>query len=45
MKKVTIAKKAPKMASGGAVKCWPGYKKQGSKIGKSGKTVNNCVKK
>lgn len=34
-----------KMASGGAVKCWPGYKKQGSKIGQTGKTVNNCVKK
>lgn len=35
-----------KMANGGsAQKCWPGYKKQGSKVGKSGKVVNNCVKK
>ena len=24
--------------------CWPGYKKQGMKRGKSGKMVNNCVK-
>lgn len=43
MRKTT---KVPKMAAGGkAVKCWPGYKKQGSKVGKSGKVVNNCVKK
>lgn len=27
------------------MKCWDGYKKQGTKIGKSGKVVNNCVKK
>ena len=26
-----------------AKKCWPGYKKQGTKMGKSG-VVNNCVK-
>ena len=26
-----------------AQKCWPGYKKQGTKMGKSG-MVNNCVK-
>jgi len=26
-----------------AQKCWPGYKKQGTKMGKSG-VVNNCVK-
>ena len=26
-----------------AKKCWPGYKKQGTKMGKSG-IVNNCVK-
>lgn len=39
-------KTTPKMANGGSTqKCWPGYKKQGSKIGQSGKTVNNCVKK
>ncbi len=38
--------KVPKMAAGGkAVKCWPGYTKQGTKIGKGGKVVNNCVKK
>lgn len=38
--------KTSKVANGGkAVKCWPGYKKQGSKVGKSGKVVNNCVKK
>ena len=24
--------------------CWDGYKKQGTKIGKDGKVVNNCVK-
>lgn len=35
-----------KMKNGGvAQKCWPGYKKQGSKMGKSGRIVNNCVKK
>lgn len=27
------------------MKCWDGYKKQGTKIGRSGKVVNNCVKK
>jgi len=37
--------KIKKITNGGAVKCWTGYKKQGSKVGKSGKTVNNCVKK
>lgn len=26
------------------MKCWDGYRKQGTKIGKSGKVVNNCVK-
>ena len=24
--------------------CWDGYKKVGTKIGKNGQTVNNCVK-
>lgn len=34
------------MINGGITKkCWPGYKKQGSKLGKSGRMVNNCVKK
>ena len=28
-----------------AQKCWDGYEKRGTKKGKSGKTVNNCVKK
>jgi len=27
-----------------AQKCWPGYEKKGTKRGKSGKMVNNCVK-
>ena len=26
-------------------KCWDGYEKRGTKKGKSGKVVNNCVKK
>ena len=26
------------------IKCWDGYRKQGTKIGKTGKKVNNCVK-
>lgn len=26
------------------MKCWDGYRKQGTKIGRSGKVVNNCVK-
>lgn len=40
----------PKKKNGGSIKakngikCWTGYKKQGTKT-KSGKTVNNCVKK
>jgi len=25
--------------------CWEGYEKRGTKKGKGGKTVNNCVKK
>jgi len=25
--------------------CWEGYEKRGTKKGKNGKTVNNCVKK
>lgn len=37
--------KPSKKSSGSKVKCWPGFKKQGSKVGKSGKVVNNCVKK
>ena len=45
MARQTKASKTPKMMSGGSTKCWPGYKKQGSKIGRSGKTVNNCIKK
>ena len=32
------------MKSGGGIKCWTGYEKQGTKM-KGGKTVNNCVKK
>lgn len=28
-----------------AKKCWDGYEKRGTKKGKGGKTVNNCVKK
>lgn len=40
------AKARLKMSKGGFAKsCWPGYEKQGSKIGQSGNTVNNCVKK
>ena len=27
------------------MKCWKGYKKQGTKKLSSGKVVNNCVKK
>lgn len=26
-------------------KCWDGYEKRGTKKGKNGKAVNNCVKK
>lgn len=26
------------------IKCWKGYRKQGTKKGKHGKRVNNCVK-
>lgn len=37
--------KSSKKSSGTQVKCWDGYIKQGSKVGKSGKIVNNCVKK
>ena len=28
-----------------AKSCWTGYEKRGTKKGKGGKTVNNCVKK
>ena len=42
MRKLTKSSKATK--SGGSKKCWPGYKKQGSKT-MYGKTYNNCVKK
>ena len=38
------AGKKPKMKSGGAKKCWPGYQKKGTKT-MYGKTYNNCVKK
>lgn len=38
------AGKTPKMKSGGAKKCWPGYQKKGTKT-MYGKTYNNCVKK
>jgi hypothetical protein len=34
----------PTMKNGGKISCWTGYVKQGVKK-KSGKTVNNCVKK
>lgn len=37
--------KASKSSKPAAKNCWPGYKKQGSKVGQSGKVVNNCVKK
>lgn len=36
--------KTPKMKTGGAKKCWPGYVKKGTKT-MYGKTYNNCVKK
>lgn len=46
IKKTKKVSKPAKMANGGTAKsCWPGYTKQGTKIGKSGKVVNNCVKK
>lgn len=36
--------KGSTLKNGGKVKCWTGYVKKGTKK-KSGKTVNNCVKK
>lgn len=43
---MTIKKTTKKLAKGGTAKsCWPGYVQKGTKIGQSGKTVNNCVKK
>jgi hypothetical protein len=45
IKKPTI-KVSKKLAKGGTAKsCWPGYVQKGTKIGQSGKKVNNCVKK
>jgi hypothetical protein len=35
----------PEMKNGGKISCWTGYIKKGTKKGKGGKTVNNCVKK
>jgi hypothetical protein len=39
-----IKKDGTSLKNGGKVKCWTGYVKKGTKK-KSGKTVNNCVKK
>lgn len=33
------------LKNGGKISCWTGYVKQGTKKGKGGKTVNDCVKK
>ena len=44
-----IKKKEPfkgsTLKNGGKISCWTGYVKKGTKKGKGGKTVNNCVKK
>lgn len=37
--------KGSTLKNGGKISCWTGYVKQGTKKGKGGKTVNNCVKK
>ena len=43
---MTIKKTTKKLNKLGTAKsCWPGYVQKGKKIGQSGKTVNNCVKK
>ena len=39
-----IKKDGTSLKNGGKISCWKGYTKQGTK-NKSGKTVNNCVKK
>lgn len=36
--------KGSTLKNGGNISCWKGYKKEGSKM-KSGKKVNNCIKK
>ena len=44
-----VKKKGPfkgsTLKNGGKISCWTGYVKKGTKKGKGGKTVNNCVKK
>lgn len=40
-----IKKDGTSLKNGGKISCWTGYVKQGTKKGKGGKTVNNCVKK
>jgi hypothetical protein len=40
-----IKKDGTSLKNGGKISCWTGYVKKGTKKGKGGKTVNNCVKK